>query len=85
MTIETEAACVLISQSFIFKTDEEIDLESNFVEKVTWMDPEILLGENSVQDLDIAYEELTKLKYPPKRELRELKSWLQKNWPIEND
>jgi hypothetical protein len=42
----------------MFKMDEEVDLDNNFVEKVPWMDPKMVLGDNLVEDLNIACEEL---------------------------
>lgn len=76
--IKTHATCTIISPTFIFKTDEELDQDSDFVEKVNWMEPEDIFGESSGEDLDEAYKALTKLKFPPKRELSDLKSWLHK-------
>lgn len=75
-TLEGHPSCTIISPHFIFKADEELDLEGNFIERINLIQLKIVTENNTNEEIERAYEELSTLGYPAKRSLSQIREWL---------
>ena len=69
----------MISESFVFAPQVEVDISSSFMEQRINFVREELLGQVENQELDRAYEELSKIEPIKRVDLRKLKDWIQRS------
>jgi hypothetical protein len=77
--IVVSPGCQMISESFVFAPQVEVDISSSFMEQRINFVREELLGQVENQELDRAYEELSKIEPIKRVDLRKLKDWIQRS------
>jgi hypothetical protein len=77
--IVVSPGCQMISESFVFAPQVEVDISSSFMEQRINFVREELLGQVENQELDRVYEELSKIEPIKRVDLRKLKDWIQRS------
>jgi len=75
-TITTKPGCQIKSDSYIFTPPTEINVEGDFIDQPAHLDLELITGNETFQALRDAYAALAKIEVPEKRNLEDLKKWI---------
>ena len=75
-TITAKKGCEIRTESYVFTPPSILKIEADFVDKPMTFKLEIILLNDTVEDIQTAYREIAMIQAPGKRDLGELRTWI---------